>query len=67
MKERYDDKGRKLQNGETQRKDGRYMYKYMDSIGKTKYLYSWRLEHGLDLIEKVRKEIIHLHIALRTI
>ncbi len=46
MKERYDNKGRKLQKGETQRKDGRYMYKYMDSTGKTKYIYSWRLGHA---------------------
>lgn len=40
---RRDNKNRILQNGESQRKDGRYMYKYIDSAGNTKYLYSWRL------------------------
>lgn len=59
MKERYDDKGRKLQKGETQRKDGRYMYKYMDSTGKTKYLYSWRLEHT-DPVDKDKSYCVDL-------
>jgi Site-specific recombinase XerD len=40
---RRDNKNRILQNGESQRKDGRYMYKYIDNVGKTKYLYSWKL------------------------
>lgn len=40
---RRDNKNRILQNGESQRKDGRYMYKYIDCAGNTKYLYSWRL------------------------
>lgn len=40
---RRDNKNRVLQNGESQRKDGRYMYKYIDNAGNTKYLYSWRL------------------------
>ncbi len=39
---RRDSKNRILQNGESQRKDGRYMYKYIDCAGNTKYLYSWR-------------------------
>lgn len=38
-----DSKNRILQNGESQRKDGRYMYKYIDNAGNTRYLYSWRL------------------------
>ena len=41
---RRDSKGRVLHNGEYQRKDGRYSYKYTDSSGKTKFLYSSRLE-----------------------
>lgn len=40
---RRDNKNRILQNGESQRKDGRYMYKYIDNAGDTRYLYSWRL------------------------
>lgn len=40
---RRDNKNRILRNGESQRKDGRYMYKYIDNAGNTKYLYSWRL------------------------
>lgn len=40
---RRDSKNRILQNGESQRKDGRYMYKYIDNAGDTRYLYSWRL------------------------
>lgn len=40
---RRDSKNRVLQNGESQRKDGRYMYKYVDNAGNVKYLYSWRL------------------------
>lgn len=40
---RRDNKNRILQNGGSQRKDGRYMYKYIDNAGNTRYLYSWRL------------------------
>ena len=31
-----DNKGRILKTGESQRKDGRYLYKYVDAFGKTK-------------------------------
>lgn len=40
---RKDNKGRILLIGESQRKDGRYAYKYKDIYGKTKFIYSWRL------------------------
>ncbi len=40
---RRDSKNRILRTGESQLKDGRYMYRYIDFNGKTKYLYSWRL------------------------
>lgn len=36
-------KGRKLFNGESQRKDGKYEYKYQDAWGKRKTVYSWKL------------------------
>ena len=41
---RRDSKGRILHNGEVQQKDGRYRFKYYDSTGKDRYLYSWRLD-----------------------
>ena len=41
---RWDSKNRILRNGESQRADGRYMFKYVDLAGQTKYLYSWRLD-----------------------
>ena len=40
---RRDNKGRKLFNGESQRKDGKYEYKYQDAWGKRKTVYSWKL------------------------
>lgn len=43
---RRDNKNRILHNGESQRKDGRYMFKYTDAQGNSKYLYSWRLNHN---------------------
>ena len=43
-KKRRDKKGRILRNGECQREDGRYQYEYVDLDGRTKYIYSWRLE-----------------------
>ncbi|BDP58131.1 hypothetical protein EfmJHP36_26100 [Enterococcus faecium] len=29
--------------GESQRKDGRYLYKYIDSFGEPQFVYSWKL------------------------
>lgn len=40
---RRDNKNRVLRSGESQAKDGRYMYKYIDNNGKANYVYSWRL------------------------
>lgn len=40
---RRDNKGRKLFNGESQCKDGKYEYKYQDAWGKRKTVYSWKL------------------------
>lgn len=62
---RKDNKGRILRNGESQRKDGRYAYKYIGLDGKSKFVYSWKLEKtdrlpqgkrdGLSLREKERQ------------
>ncbi|MCM1178643.1 MAG: site-specific integrase [Clostridium sp.] len=43
MVRRKDSKGRVLNNGETQGKDGRYRYQYTNSLGKRKQIYSWKL------------------------
>lgn len=43
MPDRRDKKGRLLRQGESQRSDGMYMYRYTDSIGKRRTVYSWRL------------------------
>ena len=40
---RRDNKDRILRTGESQRKDGRYAYKYVDSFGKPQFVYSWKL------------------------
>ncbi len=41
---RRDNRNRILHNGESQRQDGRYAYKYKDINGETKFVYSWRLD-----------------------
>lgn len=40
---RRDSKNRILQNGESQRKDGKYEFKYVDADGRRKSVYSWKL------------------------
>ena len=41
---RRDNRNRILHNGESQRQDGRYAYKYKGINGETKFVYSWRLD-----------------------
>ena len=43
MAKRKDSRGRVLNDGEIQRKDGKYAYQYVDVSGKRKTVYSWRL------------------------
>ena len=40
---RKDSKNRNLRNGESQRKDGRYFYKYTDIYGKPHFIFCWKL------------------------
>lgn len=40
---RRDNRNRVLRTGESQKKDGRYMYKYTDNAGVIRYVYSWKL------------------------
>ena len=42
-KKRRDSKNRVLQSGESQRKDGRYAYKYIDTFGNPQFVYAWKL------------------------
>ena len=41
---RRDKKRRILRSGESQRQDGRYVYKYKDNQGNVHFAYSWRLD-----------------------
>ncbi len=43
MEKRRDSKNRILKTGESQRKDGRYTYKYTDALGKVQFVYAWKL------------------------
>lgn len=62
---RKDSKGRVLNDGETQRMDGRYAYQYTDTFGNRRMSYSWRLlpsdktptgkRKGLSLREKEKQ------------
>ena len=42
-KERRDKKNRILRSGEYQKSDGRYMYRYVDGKGDSRFVYSWTL------------------------
>lgn len=55
ISKRRDDKGRVLQQGEWQEPSGRYRYKYTDSLGKRKILYSWRLTEADKMPEGKRQ------------
>lgn len=54
MERRKDNKGRVLQKGEGQRKDGRYVYQYNDIYGKRKCIYASTLSD----LRKQEKQII---------
>lgn len=56
---RRDSKGRVLKNGESQRKDGRYLYKYVDAFGETQYAYSWKLV-ATDSVPKGKRDCVSL-------
>lgn len=54
---RRDKRNRILHNGETQRPDGRYRFKYIDQDGKEKSVYSWRLDHNDPYPKDKRKDL----------
>ena len=43
QRKRRDSKNRVLRSGESQRKDGRYAYKYIDTFGNPQFVYAWKL------------------------
>lgn len=66
MAERRDIKNRILLKGEYQKDDGRYMYKYVDFEGKSRFVYSWTLtqtdrppkgKHSDKCLRELEKEI----------
>lgn len=69
---RRDHKGRILRNGEGQRPDGKYIYRYIDSKGKRRTIYSWQLvatdkvPDGKKGTESLREAEKHLDIYEET-
>lgn len=66
MAERRDTKNRLLGKGEYQKSDGRYMYRYVDSKGNNRFVYSWTLtqtdrppkgKHSDKCLRELEKEI----------
>ncbi len=56
MSRRKDDKGRVLKTGESQRKDGRYQYRYQDAYGKRQTIYDADLNRLRKKEEIILKE-----------
>lgn len=63
---RRDSKNRILRNGESQRSDGRYVYVYVDSNGKQKFLYSWKLENT-DKVPQGKRDDISLRDKIKSL
>lgn len=59
MSDRRDKRGRVLRQGETQRPDGMYMFRYTDKTGKRRTVYSWRLT-STDKVPTGKKDTISL-------
>lgn len=59
MSNRKDNKGRNLRTGESQRKDGLYMYRYQDFSGERQCVYSWKLTE-FDKTPKGKRDDISL-------
>lgn len=63
---RRDHKGRKLFNGESHRKDGKYEYKYQDARGRRKTVYSWKLTPA-DRVPAGKRDDISLREKIKQI
>jgi len=53
---RRDNRNRILREGEYQRKDGRYRFRYIDEDGKEKNVYSWRLDKNEPMPKGKKRE-----------
>ena len=56
---RRDNRRRILRTGESQNKEGRYVYKYINSVGEQKFIYSWKLV-PTDRVPKGKRDDISL-------
>lgn len=63
---RTDNKGRLLKTGESQRKDGRYCYKYIEKNGQVKFAYSWKLV-ATDKVPKGKRDCVALRDMIKAI
>ena len=59
VQRRKDNKGRVLKNGESQRKNGSYMYRYSDAKGIRHTVYAPDLKTLREKEEKIQKDIIN--------
>lgn len=66
MERRKDNKGRVLKEGESQRKDGMYQYRYTDKFGKRKYLYSKDLKELRKQEDTLKKSLMLYGDFIRT-
>lgn len=58
VKKRYDSKGRVLNKGEQERKDGRYMFAYKDDAGEKKYKYANTLQELRNIEKDLNSKIV---------
>ena len=63
---RRDNRGRRLFSGESQRKDGKYEYKYLDAWGKRRTVYSWKLTPA-DRVPSGKRDDISLREKIKQI
>ena len=54
---RRDKRNRILHDGEYQRADGRYRYRYIDEDGREKNVYSWRLDKNDPMPSGKKREL----------
>lgn len=57
MERRKDSKGRVLKKGESERKDGRYQYRYIDAWKKRQTVYAFDLKELREKEKRIQKDI----------
>lgn len=63
---RRDNRNRILREGEYERSDGRYRFRYIDEDGKEKNVYSWRVDKN-DPLPKGKKRELSLRFELASV